>query len=43
MLFEGIPDRDWKPNEKRMSKMVFIGKDLVQEDFEEAFQSCIVT
>ncbi len=41
-IFEGIPDRKWAPGEKRCCKMVFIGKYLVREDFEEAFKSCLV-
>lgn len=41
MLFDGTPDRKWRVDEKRVSKMVFIGKDLVKEEFEEAFRSCL--
>jgi G3E family GTPase len=43
MMFEGLPDRKWRPDERRVNKMVFIGKDLSREDFEEAFKSCIVS
>jgi hypothetical protein len=42
MLFEGMPDRLWKEGEKRVSKMVFIGKDLDKELIEEGFRECIV-
>ncbi|GLC59688.1 hypothetical protein PLESTB_001522700 [Pleodorina starrii] len=41
-VFEGIPDRQWLPGEKRCCKMVFIGKYLERADFEEAFKSCLV-
>lgn len=41
-MFEGIPDRKWLPGERRCCKMVFIGKYLAREDFEEAFRSCLV-
>ncbi|GIL74605.1 hypothetical protein Vretimale_2159 [Volvox reticuliferus] len=42
-VFEGIPDRKWLPEEKRCCKMVFIGKYLERDDFEEAFRSCLVS
>ncbi|KXZ50419.1 hypothetical protein GPECTOR_16g593 [Gonium pectorale] len=42
-VFEGVADRKWLPGEKRCCKMVFIGKYLVREDFEEAFKSCLVS
>lgn len=41
-MFEGTPDRTWRPEEKRINKMVFIGRDLSREDFTEAFKSCLV-
>ena len=41
MMFEGVPDRKWRPDEKRTNKMVFIGKDLSKEDFAEAFKGCL--
>ncbi|KAL4436341.1 hypothetical protein ABPG77_009903 [Micractinium sp. CCAP 211/92] len=42
MLFEGMPDREWKEGEKRISKMVFIGKDLDADLIREGFQECVV-
>lgn len=42
MLFEGMPDRLWKEGEERVSKMVFIGKDLDKELIEEGFFQCVV-
>lgn len=35
MLFEGTPERPWRENEKRISRMVFIGRELEREVFEE--------
>jgi len=43
MMFEGVPDRKWRPEEKRNNRMVFIGKDLNKEDFAEAFRGCLAT
>ena len=40
MLFEGVPDRLWMPHEERVTKMVFIGKNLNQDDFETALNAC---
>lgn len=40
-MFEGTPDREWLPNEKRECKMVFIGRDLDSKTFEEAFTNCL--
>ena len=31
MMLDGEPQRDWKPGEKRESKVVFIGRDLDEE------------
>ncbi|KAL4855563.1 COBW domain-containing protein 2 [Chlorella vulgaris] len=42
MLFEGMPDRPWKEGEKRVSKMVFIGKELDKALIEEGFAECVV-
>jgi hypothetical protein len=41
-IFEGVPDREWRPDEKRCCKMVFIGRELSRDDFTEAFKSCLV-
>lgn len=42
MLFEGMPDREWKAGEARRSKMVFIGRDLEEDVIREGFEHCIV-
>ncbi len=39
MLFEGTPERDWREGEKRVSKMVFIGRELDRETFQEVFNN----
>ncbi|MBO9128162.1 GTP-binding protein [Bacillus sp. 165] len=40
-LFAATYDREWKAEEPRMSEVVFIGKDLNKEWFEEHFRMCI--
>lgn len=40
MLFEGSPERMWRENEERVSKMVFIGKDLDFVALKEGFEDC---
>ena len=41
MMLDGDVQRDWKPDEKRLSKVVFIGRDLPEQDIREGFQSCL--
>eukprot|EP01039_Chlorochromonas_danica_P008186 gene8186-9031_t len=41
MLFSGTFMDEWKANEKRTSKFVFIGKNLDKELLEGGFRSCI--
>eukprot|EP00244_Chara_vulgaris_P000317 TRINITY_DN1052_c1_g2_i1.p1 TRINITY_DN1052_c1_g2~~TRINITY_DN1052_c1_g2_i1.p1 ORF type:complete len:231 (+),score=47.58 TRINITY_DN1052_c1_g2_i1:92-694(+) len=41
-LFEGSPDRPWGKDEKRTNKIVFIGKDLNNEELTRGFRSCLV-
>lgn len=41
MLFEGSPERPWRDDEKRISKMVFIGREMDEEAFKEAFRRCL--
>ena len=40
-LFEGMPDRAWKADEKRASKLVFIGKDLDRAELQRDFEACL--
>ncbi len=42
MLFEGMPDRLWREGEARVSKMVFIGKDLDADLIRGGFEECVV-
>jgi G3E family GTPase len=41
MLFEGKPDRDWKPRELRRSQLVFIGRNLNREELNAGFRQCL--
>ncbi|MFC0471959.1 CobW family GTP-binding protein [Halalkalibacter kiskunsagensis] len=41
MMFAGNADREWKSNEKRISEMVVIGKELDEQWFQEQFEKCI--
>ena len=40
-LFEGMPDRAWKSDEKRASKLVFIGKELDRDELQRDFEACL--
>ena len=42
MVFEGSPDRKWRDGEERVSKMVFIGRDLDEALIREGFEQCLV-
>jgi G3E family GTPase len=41
MLLDSTADQAWKPNEKRVSQLVFIGKDLDRAELERGFMSCV--
>jgi G3E family GTPase len=41
MILDGDHQRDWKPDEKRESRLVFIGRDLPEEKIRKGFESCI--
>ncbi|RRT47686.1 hypothetical protein BHE74_00022882 [Ensete ventricosum] len=41
-LNKGSPDRLWGPEEPRVNKIVFIGKNLNAEELEKGFKSCLV-
>jgi len=41
MLFDSAPDRFWNPGERRVSQMVFIGKDLDEASIRAGFESCV--
>ncbi|WP_415354746.1 CobW family GTP-binding protein [Leptolyngbya sp. FACHB-1624] len=42
MLFDGKPDRPWKPNETRKNELVFIGRNLDETALKEDFRACLV-
>lgn len=42
MQFAGKPQQPWGPEEKRCSKMVFIGKNLDRKELNEKFDECLV-
>jgi G3E family GTPase len=41
MVLDGNHQRDWQPQEKRESRLVFIGRELDQAAIERGFRSCI--
>jgi G3E family GTPase len=40
MILEGDFQRDWKPDEPRYSRMVFIGRDLDEAALKQGFEAC---
>jgi G3E family GTPase len=42
MIIEGDLQREWKPDEKRVSRLVFIGKDLPVDKLREGFEATAV-
>ncbi len=40
MMLDGDVQRDWQPDEKRLSKIVFIGRDLPADKIRQGFQAC---
>jgi G3E family GTPase len=42
MLFDGRPDRPWRPDEVRQNELVFIGRNLDEAQLKEAFRACLV-
>ncbi|KAI7726122.1 hypothetical protein M8C21_020201 [Ambrosia artemisiifolia] len=41
-IFQGSPDRMWKPDEARVNKIVFIGKNLDAQELEKGFKTCLL-
>ncbi|KAJ0680155.1 putative cobW/HypB/UreG, nucleotide-binding domain, cobalamin (vitamin B12) biosynthesis CobW [Helianthus annuus] len=41
-IFQGSPDRLWKPDEPRVNKIVFIGKNLDAQELEKGFKTCLL-
>lgn len=42
MIFDGRPDRPWKPSETRKNELVFIGRNLNPEQLRQNFKACLV-
>ena len=42
MLFDGRPDRQWKPEETHKNELVFVGRNLDAAQLEEDFRACLV-
>lgn len=42
MLFDGRPDRPWRPDEQRQNELVFIGRNLDEANLKESFRACLV-
>jgi G3E family GTPase len=42
MILEGDTQRDWRDDEKRVSRLVFIGRNLDRKELEAAFAQCEV-
>ncbi len=40
MMIEGDTQRAWRPDEKRISRIVFIGKDLKKDELQKGFMAC---
>lgn len=40
-LFEGSPDRQWGPEEERINRLVFIGRNLDEKALREGFKACL--
>jgi G3E family GTPase len=40
MIVEGDTQREWREDEKRLSRLVFIGRNLDRDELERAFAAC---
>jgi G3E family GTPase len=40
MIVEGDTQRDWREGEPRVSRLVFIGRNLDRAELESAFAAC---
>ncbi|TGU13156.1 GTP-binding protein, partial [bacterium M00.F.Ca.ET.156.01.1.1] len=43
MIIEGDHQRPWKEDERRESRLVFIGRELDREKLEKSFNACLAT
>jgi G3E family GTPase len=42
MMFDARPERFWNPGEKRLSQLVFIGKELDEAAIRKGFEDCLI-
>ena len=42
MILEGDTQREWREDEKRISRLVFIGRNLDRAELERTFAECMV-
>ncbi|MEM1281687.1 MAG: GTP-binding protein, partial [Cyanobacteria bacterium P01_H01_bin.152] len=42
MTLDGRPGKPWRPGEQRRSELVFIGRNLDEDELRQGFQSCLV-
>jgi G3E family GTPase len=42
MLFDGRPERPWRPDEVRTNRLVFIGRNLDRDELTRRFAECLV-
>jgi G3E family GTPase len=40
MMFDGRPDRPWQPGEDRAAILVFIGRNLPEQELRDGLLSC---
>ena len=40
MILDGNLQRDWKPDEKRVSRIIFIGRNLKEDEIKQGFLAC---
>lgn len=40
MILDGDVQREWRPEEKRVSRIVFIGRELDKEALQQGFMAC---
>jgi G3E family GTPase len=40
-MFEGSPDREWRSDEPRKNRLVFIGRNLEADLLKEGFEDCL--
>jgi len=43
MMLEGDHQREWRADEKRQSRVVFIGRNLPEEKIRKGFESTVAT